>query len=282
MEKVCTKCKLLKPLSEFHKDSKMKDGKKSSCKKCCNKAQVKYKDRIRTALGKKKQAHFQDHPIQNGKKRCPKCTLWKPMTPEYFYRNKYDKYGGGFCAYCKDCSKALQKINIIKYAKKIAKIKRDWTKRNREHVRKHKKEYYHTRYKWTHIGVIRAKSRRSYKRHTDKRLAYNRAHPEERLKISLKWRAKNPEKYKCHQILNWALRNGIIRKPNKCSRCPKKITDKKYLHGHHEDYSSPLKVVWVCNQCHCNIHREKREKREKKLYAEMVKLKIIPERNLLF
>lgn len=32
------------------------------------------------------------------KKRCPKCTEWKPRTAEYFYRS-----GSGWYSYCKSC-----------------------------------------------------------------------------------------------------------------------------------------------------------------------------------
>lgn len=27
---------------------------------------------------------------------------------------------------------------------------------------------------------------------------------------------------------------------------------------HHEDYSNALSVVWLCRQCHVNLHRERR------------------------
>lgn len=28
--------------------------------------------------------------------------------------------------------------------------------------------------------------------------------------------------------------------------------------GHHEDYSKPLEVVWMCRQCHCALHAERK------------------------
>lgn len=36
MEKICSKCGIEKPLSEFHKASDKKQGVKSACKLCCN------------------------------------------------------------------------------------------------------------------------------------------------------------------------------------------------------------------------------------------------------
>lgn len=35
--KVCSKCKVEKPLSEFYSDKRLKSGKASSCKSCQNK-----------------------------------------------------------------------------------------------------------------------------------------------------------------------------------------------------------------------------------------------------
>lgn len=40
--------------------------------------------------------------------------------------------------------------------------------------------------------------------------------------------------------------------PEKCSECGiRGVVD-----GHHSDYSEPLKVIWLCRQCHADIHRE--------------------------
>jgi len=44
-------------------------------------------------------------------------------------------------------------------------------------------------------------------------------------------------------------------KPETCQHCgniPKK------LHGHHEDYSKPFDVIWLCFSCHRHEHKGKR------------------------
>lgn len=61
-----------------------------------------------------------------------------------------------------------------------------------------------------------------------------------------KWRENNPDGYKAHNALNNALRDGKIKKPKHCSECGAKGK----LHAHHEDYSKPLAVDWLCVQCH--------------------------------
>ena len=61
-----------------------------------------------------------------------------------------------------------------------------------------------------------------------------------------RWRIENPEKYLAQNKLNNALRDGKIIKPKFCEECG---TESK-LHGHHEDYSKPLGVIWLCVSCH--------------------------------
>lgn len=66
---------------------------------------------------------------------------------------------------------------------------------------------------------------------------------------------KYPERIKAHQLINKALNNGTLRKPLKCEECNKE----KQLLGHHEDYSKPLEVNWLCYSCHTKLHNKKRE-----------------------
>ncbi len=61
-----------------------------------------------------------------------------------------------------------------------------------------------------------------------------------------KYREDNPEKYKAHNALNNAVRDGKVIKPAQCERC-KSVG---ILHGHHDDYSKPLQVIWLCPVCH--------------------------------
>ena len=59
---------------------------------------------------------------------------------------------------------------------------------------------------------------------------------------------KYPEKYQCRYELNNAVRSGkIIRQ--QCEICGRKKT-----HGHHEDYTKPLDVIWLCQKHHTWIH----------------------------
>lgn len=49
-----------------------------------------------------------------------------------------------------------------------------------------------------------------------------------------------------------AVRDGRLYKPSQCESC----NDETTLHGHHCDYNKPLDVMWLCDPCHKQWHRE--------------------------
>ncbi len=67
------------------------------------------------------------------------------------------------------------------------------------------------------------------------------------------YREKHPEKIKAHGKVRAALKINELSKPVECEICKKK----KILEAHHEDYSRPLEVIWICRQCHIKLHRKK-------------------------
>ena len=46
------------------------------------------------------------------------------------------------------------------------------------------------------------------------------------------------------------VKNGCIHKPEYCETCNKKCN----VVGHHDDYSKPLSVRWLCLSCHAKHH----------------------------
>jgi hypothetical protein len=65
-------------------------------------------------------------------------------------------------------------------------------------------------------------------------------------------REKNIEKVKARYIVRYHLKVGNIKKPTRCSECHKKPLK---MEAHHEDYSKPLQVVWLCTPCHNKRHK---------------------------
>lgn len=76
------------------------------------------------------------------------------------------------------------------------------------------------------------------------------AHYESSKKSIKEWRNKNKEKVYAHGVLNRALHNGKIDRPDRCSKC---FCEEK-LHAHHPDYNKPLEVIWLCRSCHEILH----------------------------
>jgi len=68
-----------------------------------------------------------------------------------------------------------------------------------------------------------------------------------------RWQEKNIIKRAAHIMVNNAVRDGKLKKPDNCALCWK--TDVP-LHGHHDDYTKPLDVRWLCKDCHAEWHEE--------------------------
>lgn len=66
-------------------------------------------------------------------------------------------------------------------------------------------------------------------------------------------RKHHPEKVAARAELNKALNRGDLVKPIFCESCDQA----KRLTGHHDDYSKPLSVQWLCYACHGRQHRKK-------------------------
>ena len=57
-----------------------------------------------------------------------------------------------------------------------------------------------------------------------------------------------PDKLNARKKLTDAIKLGhITKEPCKCGE--------KEVEGHHEDYSKPLDVEWLCTKCHRKHHR---------------------------
>ena len=73
----------------------------------------------------------------------------------------------------------------------------------------------------------------------------------------IRWRRNNPGKTQAQATLRRAVRSCRIAKPSTCSRCGREASR---IEGHHNDYTKPLKVEWLCTKCHGAEHRKKYNK----------------------
>lgn len=70
------------------------------------------------------------------------------------------------------------------------------------------------------------------------------------VEITRIWRAEDKRRQKAHNMVRNAVKTGkLVRQP--CCRCgnPKTV-------AHHEDYDKPLDVMWLCQPCHKQRHKE--------------------------
>ena len=74
-----------------------------------------------------------------------------------------------------------------------------------------------------------------------------------------KWRSRNPEKYRAHAVVGYALRAGKLVRSDHCERCGSRYR----IEAHHEDYFQPFEITWLCKPCHGERHREINEERRK-------------------
>lgn len=66
------------------------------------------------------------------------------------------------------------------------------------------------------------------------------------------YRARFPAKKKAHRAVSYAVRNGKIDQPQMCSVCG----GVGRTEAHHDDYSKPLVVRWLCAACHKQWHAQ--------------------------
>jgi len=66
-----------------------------------------------------------------------------------------------------------------------------------------------------------------------------------------RWTRANGYKRRANHMVNNAVRDGKLCKPGACQICG----SGGRIHGHHDDYSKPLEVRWVCPACHSAIHK---------------------------
>lgn len=71
-----------------------------------------------------------------------------------------------------------------------------------------------------------------------------------------RWRDRNHIEARRHKpvwsAVKTALRNGTLIRPNSCEDCGIACVP----HGHHDDYTKPMDVRWLCPTCHAAIHRK--------------------------
>lgn len=148
-------------------------------------------------------------------KTCKKCGETKPLS-EYY---KHSKMADGHLNICKDCKRA-DAIN----------------------VRNANIDYYRAYDQSRANNPKRVKAREDYAKTAEGIASANAA--------KTRFSERNPVARKCTTAVGNAVRDGrLIRMP--CEVCGS--TDR--IHAHHDDYSKPLDVRWLCPKHHAEWHK---------------------------
>ncbi len=145
------------------------------------------------------------------------CKKCKCLLPlSEFY--KHSEMHDGYLNFCKVCVKK----RVSKYNKKPHVIMRDRLRR------------------------------RNDPRHAENMKRYAENHRKQINIYNKQWEQKNKYKRQAQSIVATAVKKDRIIKPQCCEKCG--IETK--LEGHHEDYSKPLSVIWLCSKCHGAVRRK--------------------------
>lgn len=150
-------------------------------------------------------------------KMCRECNIEKPLLDFYSHKGMKD----GHLNKCKECVK----LRIEKYAKLNVEKKKEWC-RNYANSKKGKAKS--AKYLSTEYGkTVKLRASENYKK-------------------------RYPLKVKANHFVAYAIECGNLIKPSVCSECK----SESKLEGHHDDYTKPLVIRWLCIPCHKQWHRK--------------------------
>ena len=113
--------------------------------------------------------------------------------------------------------------------------------------------YAHPRMKDGHLNKCKSCTKRDVRDRRfdpssrDKVLAYDRKRGSRQTsEMNAEYRLRKPIAYKARTAVHNAVRSGKLVRASSCEECG---ADKR-VEGHHDDYSKPLDVRWLCSSCH--------------------------------
>lgn len=122
-----------------------------------------------------------------------------------------------------------------------------WRSRNKEkylvYRREYEKKYSKTEKRKKYLSDY-SKKWHSINREKRRPFAYE---------IRLRWYQDHPDGIKAHYLVREAIRKGKMTKPDNCIKCK---TNNKRLEAHHDNYSKPYEVKWLCRSCHILQHKQ--------------------------
>jgi hypothetical protein len=110
-------------------------------------------------------------------------------------------------------------------------------------------------YRERHREQVAAREKAYKERHREQIAAYKKAYKASARgkDVDRRYEERHRDKHLARRAIDNAVQNGRIIKPDRCSECGAKCLP----HGHHDDYTKPLDVRWLCARCHVEVHRQR-------------------------
>ena len=172
-------------------------------------------------------------------KKCKSCKEIKSITGFSTYKRSPDNLQYS----CKACQSKYAKEN---YARIYAGQKK-WRFDNLESVRKQRKEYCEQRKEQKKEYDHEYQKKNREKINAGKR-AWRAKNPDKSFEYTKKSQAKHPEKRVARRKLNRAIELGTI------ARMPCEVCGNSKVDAHHDDYTKPLEIRWLCRKHHAEHH----------------------------
>lgn len=154
-------------------------------------------------------------------KECFKCKTVKPLSDFYKHKMMLD----GHVNKCKECNKKDVRQN-----------------------RSDKIDYYREYDKSRANKPSRVAARMEYAQTEAGKIALRKAKKQ--------YETNYPYKILANTAVGNAIRSGELIKPKNCESC----NAEGKIHGHHDDYSKPYEVRWLCVKCHTQWHKNNQPK----------------------
>ncbi len=142
-------------------------------------------------------------------------------------------------AACKHCGRTEQETDF--YDSIRTHCKEHWRERVQQN-RQERADYYRAKDKERANRPDRVAAREAYAKSERGKGAHRHA--------KRRWATRNPMKRAAHVIVGNAIRDGkLVRQP--CEVCGNEKSE-----AHHDDYSKPLDVKWLCKRHHVERHKQ--------------------------
>lgn len=114
--------------------------------------------------------------------------------------------------------------------------------------------------KMTKLQIEKRRTLRPCARCAAKFRGYGRQYLCDKCRTAHKNSPSQKQKLDAVKLVSRAIKSGKLIRSLICETCGKPPTGPWKIHGHHDDYSKPLDVRWLCTWCHHDHHTAERDK----------------------